>query len=225
MRFEVLGETADRFGDGGMGGSEMLAGFPIELRNDARGNAEPAEAFAREPDCGLDTPLSLSDAQDEVGVFQLVHEGAEALGSESGGGERGAEPGFEQRGEADQRVLDEFFGEVRGWGFCGLTTVTAIFLSVQLAGNLYEEIVTNPRSIVSPQPGIRAHAPAWVGRRFAAALVLLAGAVVAKVHLIRSINPRFRDASMPADFLRDSAIHWAWVNGAAIARAAGAPAR
>lgn len=135
-----------------------------------------------------------------------------------------------------------------------LSSATGILLGIQLAGNLYEEIVTNPRVIVLPLPGslvnelavgsplyfylpwvpfglvaavvlavrIQARAPLWVRRRFALALVLLIGAVAAKFYLIRSINPRFRDASLPPDLLRDSAIHWAWVNGAAIALVAGA---
>ena len=130
-----------------------------------------------------------------------------------------------------------------------LSTISALFLAVQLFGNLYEEVVTNAANIADPQAGgiggelsagsplyyylpwaplgvvlvailaVRLHrlaAPSWIVRRLRGALGALAVAVAAKVFLITTINPRFRDPSMATESVRESAITWAFVNGVAI---------
>ncbi len=130
-----------------------------------------------------------------------------------------------------------------------LTTTAAVFLSVQLFGNLYEEIVTNVANMARPQVGgltselgpgsplyyylpwaplgvvlvavlavrlQRLGAPTWVVRRVWGALAALAVAVVAKVVLITTINPRFRDPSATVEFVRGSAVTWAFGNGIAV---------
>lgn len=130
-----------------------------------------------------------------------------------------------------------------------LSTTAAVFLAVQLFGNLYEEVVTNTANIVDPQVGgltselgpgsplyyylpwaplgvvlvavlaARLHrlsAPGWVVRRVQGALAALVVAVAAKVALITTINPRFRDPAASLDLVRESAITWAFGNGLAI---------
>lgn len=136
-----------------------------------------------------------------------------------------------------------------------LSTVAAVLLSVQLFGNLYEEVVTNTANIADPQVGglveelgpgsplyyylpwaplgvvlvavlavrlPRLGAPGWVVRRVWAALAALGVAVAAKVVLITTINPRFRDPGATVEFVRSSAITWAFGNGLAIVAVAAA---
>ena len=62
----------------------------------------------------------------------------------------------------------------------------------------------------------RLGAPGWVVRRTRAALGALAVAVAAKVALITSVNPRFRDPGAGAGELRGWAVTWAFGNGLAI---------
>lgn len=136
-----------------------------------------------------------------------------------------------------------------------LSTVAAVFLALQLFGNLYEEVVTNAATIADPRVGSsvgelapgsplfyylpwaplgvvlvavlavrlgRLGAPTWVARRVQGALAALAVAVAAKVVLITTINPRFRDPSTPVEAVRESAIVWAFGNGAAVLAVAAA---
>lgn len=63
----------------------------------------------------------------------------------------------------------------------------------------------------------RLGAPGWVARRVRLALAALAVAVAAKVVLISSVNPRFRDPAESAGTLRELAVLWAGINGLAIA--------
>jgi F0F1-type ATP synthase membrane subunit c/vacuolar-type H+-ATPase subunit K len=62
----------------------------------------------------------------------------------------------------------------------------------------------------------RLGAPAWVVRRMRVAVGALAVAVAAKVVLVTTINPRFRDPGVTVEFLRRSAVTWAVGNGIAI---------
>jgi F0F1-type ATP synthase membrane subunit c/vacuolar-type H+-ATPase subunit K len=62
----------------------------------------------------------------------------------------------------------------------------------------------------------RLDAPAWVVRRMHVALGALAVAVAAKVVLVTTINPRFRDPGATVELLRRSAVTWAFGNGIAI---------
>ncbi len=62
----------------------------------------------------------------------------------------------------------------------------------------------------------RLSAPSWVVRRVQGALAALVVAAAAKVVLITTINPRFRDPSTTVESVRESAITWAFGNGIAI---------
>jgi hypothetical protein len=62
----------------------------------------------------------------------------------------------------------------------------------------------------------RLGAPGWVVRWTRAALGALAVAVAAKVVLITSVNPRFRDPGTGAEEVRGWAVTWAVGNGLAI---------
>jgi F0F1-type ATP synthase membrane subunit c/vacuolar-type H+-ATPase subunit K len=62
----------------------------------------------------------------------------------------------------------------------------------------------------------RLGAPAWVVRRTRVALGALAVAVAAKVVLVTTINPRFRDPDATVELIRRSAVAWAVGNGIAI---------
>jgi len=62
----------------------------------------------------------------------------------------------------------------------------------------------------------RLGAPAWIVRRMHAALGALAVALAAKVVLVTTINPRFRDPDATVELLRRSAVTWAVGNGIAI---------
>ncbi len=130
-----------------------------------------------------------------------------------------------------------------------LSTVGAAFLALQLCGNLYEQVVSNPANLTNPQVGglvpalapgsplyyylpwaplgvvlvavlavrlPRLGAPGWVVRWTRAALGALAVAVAAKVVLITSVNPRFRDPGTGAEEVRGWAVTWAVGNGLAI---------
>ena len=136
-----------------------------------------------------------------------------------------------------------------------LSTTAAVFLAVQLFGNLYEEVVTNTANITAPRVGglvgelapgrplyyylpwaplgvvlvavlavrlDRLAAPAWVVRRVRSALAALLVAVAAKVVLITTANPRFRDASSDVEAVRGWAVIWAFGNGVAILAVAAA---
>jgi hypothetical protein len=131
------------------------------------------------------------------------------------------------------------------------TVFAAAFLSLQLFGNLYEEVVTNPRMIVMPHPGEGvlavgsplyyylpwaplgviltvvlafrlASAPPWVRRRMRWAVACLAVAVATKAYLITWINPRFRNPVEAPQLLRSLAIEWELLNGIAIVAVAAA---
>ena len=68
----------------------------------------------------------------------------------------------------------------------------------------------------------RLTAPSWVLRRVHGALAALAVAVAAKLVLITTINPRFRDPSSTVEVVRGWAITWAFGNGIAILAVAAA---
>lgn len=128
----------------------------------------------------------------------------------------------------------------------GLTAVAVGLLALQLFGNLYEEVVTNPAVIADPLPGrsVDELAPGsplyyympWVAVGVAVVVALfvrvrrsgqsgsdlmmaLGGVVVtaaAKVVLITSVNPTFRDPLVAPNDLRATAIVWGIGNGVAI---------
>ncbi len=68
----------------------------------------------------------------------------------------------------------------------------------------------------------RLGAPRWVVRRVRAALGVLAVAVVAKVALITTVNPRFRDPDATVESVRSAAVTWAYGNGVAVVAVAAA---
>ena len=68
----------------------------------------------------------------------------------------------------------------------------------------------------------RLAAPGWVVRRVNGALAALAVAVAAKVVLITTVNPRFRDPDAAVELVRRSAVVWAVGNGVAVLAVAAA---
>lgn len=58
--------------------------------------------------------------------------------------------------------------------------------------------------------------PPWVARRLTGACCALLVAVAVKVYLIGWLNPTARDAGIPVDVVRATAIQWAVFNGIAI---------
>jgi hypothetical protein len=136
-----------------------------------------------------------------------------------------------------------------------VSTTAAAFLALQLFGNIYEEVVSNPANIADPRVGglvgelapgsplyyylpwaplgvvlagilavrlSRLGAPVWVRHRVRWAGAALGVAVVAKVVLISSVNPRFRDPGSTVEAVRSWAAVWAFGNGVAILAVAAA---
>ena len=68
----------------------------------------------------------------------------------------------------------------------------------------------------------RLDAPTWVLRRVRGALAALVIAIAAKIVLITTINPRFRDPNSTVQAIRGWAITWAFGNGIAILAVAAA---